>query len=171
MKILAICGSLQKQSTNLTLLEIAQRSAPESVQIVLYEGLRDLPHFDPDIEQEGEPPAKVVELRAAVASSAALLIACPEYGHSLPGALKNAIDWLIGSGELERKIVGVTAATVAPYRGRMGLAALCGTLGAVSAQVVGGEPIAKGADFEREVAALCAALVAKVREQGGTPLD
>ncbi|KYF84038.1 hypothetical protein BE17_29345 [Sorangium cellulosum] len=136
--------------------------APEGVELVVYDGIRELPLFNPDIEASGAPPA-VREWRRAIAVSDALLIASPEYGHSLPGALKNAIDWVIGSGELERKIVGVTAATVSPERGRLGLQALRGTLAAVSARVVGGEPIARGPSFERELAALLGALIDAAR--------
>lgn len=135
---------------------------PEGVELVLYDGIRELPLFNPDIETSGAPPA-VGEWRRAIAASDALLIASPEYGHSLPGALKNAIDWVIGSGELERKVVGVTAATVSPERGRLGLQALRGALGAVSARIVGGEPIARGPSFERELAALLGALIDAAR--------
>ncbi|WP_437931387.1 NADPH-dependent FMN reductase [Sorangium sp. So ce291] len=162
MRILGICGSLQARSSNLTLLHTASAMAPEGVELVLYDGIRELPLFNPDIEASGAPPA-VGEWRRAIAASDALLIASPEYGHSLPGALKNAIDWVIGTGELERKVVGVTAATVSPERGRLGLQALRGTLGAVSARVVGGEPIARGPSFERELAALLGALVDAAR--------
>src|SRR5207248_2545186 len=110
-------------------------------------------HFDPDLEARGAPPS-VDAWRRAIAESDALLVASPEYGHSLPGSLKNAIDWVIGSGELERKIVAITSAVPGPGRGRLGLAALRVALGAVSAVIVGGEPIARGAAFERGVADL-----------------
>src|SRR5258708_25643948 len=99
MRILAICGSLQSRSANVVLLQGAAASAPESVEVVLFDGLRALPHFDPDLEASGVPPA-VEAWRHALTESDALLIASPEYGHSLPGALKNGIDWVIGSGEL-----------------------------------------------------------------------
>lgn len=164
MIILAICGSLQATSANLTLLRAAAAMAPEGVEIILHDGIRDLPHFNPDLEALGVPPA-VAALRRALAASDALLIASPEYGHSLPGALKNAIDWLIGSGELERKVVAVTASTPSAERGRLGLRALKDTLGAVSAQIVGGEPIARGPTFDAELGALVHALVERVRAE------
>jgi NAD(P)H-dependent FMN reductase len=160
MKILAVCGSLQANSSNLTLLRHAIARAPAGVTIEPFDGLRDLPHFDPDLEAQGVPPS-VVAWRAALSRSDAVLIASPEYGHSLPGVLKNAIDWVIGSGELERKTVAITAATTHPDRGRMGLQALRQTLNAVSATIVGGEPISKNAPtFERDVEDLVRALVA-----------
>lgn len=179
MKILGICGSLQAASGNLSLLQRAAALLPEGGSLTLYEGLRHLPHFDPDLAA-GEPPAPVNALREAIAVSDALLIASPEYGHSLPGALKNAIDWLIGTGELEGKLVAVTASTVAPERGRKGLEALRVTLGAVSAEIVGGEPIARGPGEGSELAALLAALVERAearaqraaheaRSSGGAP--
>ena len=163
MRILAICGSLQAQSNNATLLRLAAASAPEGVEVVVFDGLRDLPHFNPDLEANA-PLAVVEAWRAAIAASDALLIACPEYGHSLPGALKNGVDWVIGTGELERKVVAITAAVPARERGRRGLSALADTLGAVSARIAFSEPIVRGAHFEAEVAALVAALAARARE-------
>lgn len=159
MRVLAICGSLQAKSGNLELLRAAVRAAEKDVEVVLFDGLRDLPPFDPDLEE----PAAVAAWRTALSSADALFIASPEYGHSLPGSLKNAIDWVIGTGELERKIVAITAAVPGPDRGRLGLKALRDTLGAVSATVVGGEPIARGPGFEEGVARLLRSLVDTVR--------
>src|SRR5262249_42655327 len=126
-------------------------------------GIGDLPHFNPDIEKEQGEPAAVRRWRQALAGSDALFIASPEYGHSLPGALKNAIDWVIGSGELERKVVAITAAVPGAARGRRGLGALRDTLNAVSATIVGGEPIVRGPTFEADAAKLLASLVERVR--------
>ncbi|MEO6602630.1 MAG: NAD(P)H-dependent oxidoreductase, partial [Polyangiaceae bacterium] len=106
----------------------------------------------------------VARLRQVVASSDALLIATPEYGHSLPGSLKNAIDWLIGTGELELKLVAITSAVPALERGRLGLAALRNTLGAVSARIAFQEPIARGPDFDRDVGELVNRLIAAANE-------
>jgi NAD(P)H-dependent FMN reductase len=156
-KILGICGSLQAQSKNLTLLRTAARLAPAAVELVLFDGLRHLPHFNPDIELEA--PDSVRRWRQALSASDAVLIASPEYGFSLPGALKNAIDWVIGSGELEGKVVAITAAVPGPERGRRGLQALHDTLTAVRATIVGGEPIPIGSTFEDQVAGLVRTLV------------
>ena len=164
MRILALCGSLQSQASNRELLRLVTKLAPPGVEILQFDGLRDLPHFDPDLEGKGELEA-VGNWRRAIAESDALLIASPEYGHSLPGVLKNAIDWVIGSGELERKIVAVTASVPHAERGRRGLAALRDTLGAVSADVVGGEPIARGPALEANVKQLLEQLVARVRSR------
>ena len=73
--------------------------ASPPMEVVVFDGLRDLPLFNPDLEAV-EPLPAVESWRSAIAESDALLIASPEYGFSLPGALKNGIDWVIGSGEL-----------------------------------------------------------------------
>jgi chromate reductase len=158
VRILAISGSLQARSGNLVLLQVAATLAPPSIEVVLCDDLRSLPHFNPDLELH-EPPPAIEAWRQALAASDALLIAAPEYGFSLPGALKNGIDWVIGSGELERKIVAITASVNHSDRGRRGLQALTDTLHAVSATIVGGEPIVRGPTFEAEVATLLRALV------------
>ena len=157
MRVLAICGSLQQKSGNLALLQAARAAAPAGVDVELYEGIARLPHFDPDLENDAKV-ALVEEWRAALRECDAVLIATPEYGHSLPGALKNAIDWVIGSGELYQKAVAITAAVPAAERGRRGLAALRQVLEAVDARVVSDAPIVRGENFERDAAALLTAL-------------
>lgn len=159
MKILAICGSLQANSKNLSLLKMAAAVAPPNVEVTIFDGVRHLPHFDPDLEAAGDAPESVQRWRHALAESDAVLIASPEYGFSLPGSLKNAIDWVIGSGELEGKIVAIAAAVPGPERGRRGLQALADTLAALRVRIVGGEPIPIGDGFERQVRAIVRALV------------
>ena len=162
IRVLGIVGSLGARSSNLTLLETAASLAPEGIEVVLYTGLGDLPHFDPDLDPDDAPSA-VRALRQAIAASDAVLIAAPEYGHSLPGVLKNAIDWLIGSGELERKVVAITASVPSSERGREGLAALRQTLGAVRAVIVSDEPIARGPTSEATIRDVLRRLVDGVR--------
>jgi chromate reductase len=168
MLILAVCGSLQQKSGNLSLLERAAALAPSGIEVSLCDGLRDLPLFNPDLEQAGELPV-VARWRRAIADSDALLIASPEYGHSFPGALKNGVDWVIGSGELERKVVGVTAAVNIQDRGRQGLGALQQTLRAVSARIVGGDPIVRGPLFDADVGALLALVIAEAAKPDVPP--
>ncbi len=160
-RILGVCGSLQATSANRDLLQEAAASTPPDVAFIMSDELRHLPLFDPDLDA-GDPPESVVRWRRAIAESDALFIATPEYGFSLPGALKNGIDWVIGSGELEGKIVAVTAAVPSPERGRRGLQALCDTLSAVRAVIVGGRPIPKGPEFASRVAELVDDLLAAV---------
>ncbi len=164
MRILAISGSLQARSGNLALLAAAASQAPSGVEVTLFDGLRELPQFNLDLEESGPLPA-VEAWRQALDRSDGVLIASPEYGFSLPGALKNGIDWVIGSGELERKVVAVTASVRHPERGRRGLQALQDTLAALSVTLVGGAPIVSGPTFERDVAALLDALIRAVNDR------
>ena len=139
---------------------------PNGVEVVVTDLLRDLPFFNPELEASGVPPP-VESWRRALADSDAVLIASPEYGHSLPGVLKNAIDWVVGSGELDNKVVATTAAVPHGDRGRLGLQALGQTLRAVAAVVVGEQPIVRGPDFETHVRELLAALVNRATEVNG----
>jgi chromate reductase, NAD(P)H dehydrogenase (quinone) len=164
VRILAVCGSLQRGSANLALLHEAQRLAPPDVDVVLFDGLGRLPHFDPDLERDAPVPV-VEEWRRALRESHGVLIASPEYAFSLPGVLKNGIDWVVGSGELEEKIVGLTASVPGPERGRRGLQAVRDTLAAVRCTVVGGEPIARGPDMEPRVRELVRAIRLAVVER------
>ncbi len=168
MKILAISGSLRADSTNSKLLQFMRATAPADVEIAIFEGLAQLPHFNPDIEATGPTPPAVQQWRSMIERSDALLVASPEYGHSLPGVLKNAIDWVICSGQLERKIVAVTTAAAGPERGRRGLAALLQALGAVSATIVGGDPILRGESAALGMRALLQALMDEVRKSQGS---
>src|SRR5262245_10948436 len=170
VRILGIVGSLGERSSNLALLETAASIAPDGIEVVLYSQLGELPHFDPDFDPD-DAPSTVRALRQAIAASDAVLIAAPEYGHSLPGVLKNAIDWLIGSGELEGKVVAITASVPHPERGRQGLAALRQTLGAVRAVIVSAEPIARGPTSEAMMRDVLGRLVDEVRATRGGSAD
>jgi chromate reductase, NAD(P)H dehydrogenase (quinone) len=103
--ILAISGSLRQVSSNAALLQAAMALAPENVEMKLYGGLNDLPHFNPDLEPT-EPPA-VTDLRQQLAWSDGLLISSPEYAHGIPGALKNALDWLVSGAEFVDKPIAL----------------------------------------------------------------
>ncbi len=110
MRILAISGSLRASSSNTELLRAAGRLAPAGIDVVLYDGLDRLPHFNPDVEETALPGA-VAELRAAVAKADGILISSPEYAHGVPGALKNALDWLVGGVEFVNKPVALLNAS------------------------------------------------------------
>src|SRR5277367_4759640 len=98
IRLLAISGSLRRASTNTAVLEALARLAPEGVKVLVYRDLANLPPFNPDDDVEDKPKPEPVEtLRALVDTSDALIIAAPEYAHGLPGALKNALDWLVAS--------------------------------------------------------------------------
>lgn len=91
MQILGIAGSLRSGSVNGQLLQLVAGTLPDGVEFAVWEGLRDIPPFDEDTETT--PSVAVAGLRSAVAAADAVLIATPEYNGSIPGALKNALDW------------------------------------------------------------------------------
>ena len=90
--VLGICGSLRKGSYNRMVLEAARKLTPAGMTIKVFEGLRDIPPYDEDVKEAGYPPSTQA-LREAIRGADALLIVSPEYNYSLPGVLKNAIDW------------------------------------------------------------------------------
>ena len=165
MKILGLCGSLQQKSGNLLLLETAARLAPAGTQVTLFHGMRDLPFFNP--EKEAAELLPVQAWRAALQESDAVLFASPEYGHSLAGVVKNAIEWVIGSGELHQKVVAITAAVPNRDRGRLGLATLGQALRAVDVTLVGGEPTVRGPDFDASIGTLLTDLAAAFQARRG----
>lgn len=110
MQFLAISGSPRAASTNTSLLRAAAVLAPEDVTIKLYDGLGDLPHFNPDLDTE-LPPLAVARFRLQLRNAAGVIISTPEYAHGVPGVLKNALDWLVASGELYEKLVAIFSAS------------------------------------------------------------
>jgi len=138
VRILAVCGSLQTRSSNRALIRTAQRVAPAGVEVVDSVSVGDIAPFNPDVDRDGGPgaPPAVVEWRRQVAEAGGVLFASPEYAHSLPGSLKNALDWLVGSGELYEKRVAVLCGSPRPNGGEKGRAALEQTLRAQGATIV-----------------------------------
>jgi len=92
MKVLAIAGSLRRDSHNVRLIRAAAETLPSGVTLELWDGLGDVPLYDEDVDREFTP-AGVRALREAIDDADALLIATPEYNASIPGVLKNALDW------------------------------------------------------------------------------
>jgi chromate reductase, NAD(P)H dehydrogenase (quinone) len=131
MRILAISGSLRKASLNTALLRAVARIAPPGIEVVLYRGLGDLPLFNPDIEPN--EPAPVVTLREQILAADALLIASPEYAHGVTGAMKNALDWMVGNETFVNKPVALLNASP---RATHALAALRETVSTMSARLV-----------------------------------
>lgn len=113
-RLLTVSGSLRAGSSNASLLAAAARLAPADVLVVEYCGLAELPAFNPDIEEGAPPlPDAVIAWRAEIAASDALLVSSPEYAHGIPGALKNALDWIVGGSEIVGTPVGVLSASAA----------------------------------------------------------
>jgi chromate reductase len=137
MKILAISGSLRAGSHNTALLRAFAEEAPEGVEVELWSGLRDIPIYDADDDLEPGPGA-VEELRDAVRSADALIIATPEYNGSIPGGLKNALDWAsrpVATNSFRNKTVGVIGASVGAFGGVWAQAELRKVLGIMGARV------------------------------------
>ena len=127
VRIVAISGSLRHASSNATLLRALARVAPPDVEVVLYDGVGELPHFNPDLDEEGtEPPATVAALRRLLIDADAIVISSPEYAHGVPGTLKNMLDWLVSTGELVGKPVALLNAS--PVGGEYAQSSLAETL-------------------------------------------
>lgn len=103
--ILGISGSLRAKSSNRAVLEVASGLTPAGVVLQVDEGIGTLPLFNPDLTDT--VPHPVSEFRRRLASADAVLIASPEYAHGITGAMKNALDWVVGSGEFSGKPVAV----------------------------------------------------------------
>lgn len=132
MQILAISGSLRAASTNTTLLKAAAALVPEDVALNLYDGLGDLPPFNHDVDKD-PPHAAVADFRSQLRQSAGVIFSTPEYAHDVPGVLKNALDWVVASGELYSKPVALFSASP---RAGYAQASLVETLTVMSARVV-----------------------------------
>jgi chromate reductase, NAD(P)H dehydrogenase (quinone) len=118
MRILAISGSLRAASHNTALLRAAADLAPAGVEVELYDGLESLPPYNEDRDTD-LPPAAVADLRSAIASADAVLLATPEFNGSMPGQMKHLVDWASrphGSGSaLWGKPIAVVGASVTDY--------------------------------------------------------
>jgi NAD(P)H-dependent FMN reductase len=106
--LLTVAGSLRAGSSNAALLAAVALIAPAGVTVSAYSALGSLPAFNPDIEESAaQAPSAVSQWRMALTAADMVLVSTPEYAHGIPGALKNALDWVVGSGELVGKPVGV----------------------------------------------------------------
>ena len=141
MKVLGISGSLRRDSYNTKLLRAAAELLPEGVELELWEGLKSVPPYNE--EDDVEPaPAPVAALRAATAGADAVQIATPEYNSSIPGQLKNALDWVsrpLAKNPLRNKPVAVVGASAGAFGAVWAQAELRKVLAATGARVVDGE--------------------------------
>jgi NAD(P)H-dependent FMN reductase len=138
MKFLAISGSLRAASSNGAVLQAMRRLAPDAIEFAIYAGLGTLPHFNPDVEA-GPLPEPAATLRHEVGQADALVISSPEYAHGVPGSLKNALDWLVGSLDFAGKPVALI--NTAP-RATHAQASLRETLETMAARIVADASIA-----------------------------
>lgn len=138
MRILAIPGSLRNDSYNAKLLYNSVELFPADVELDLWGGLKNVPPYDED-DDGVDPPAAVVEIRDAIARADAVLIATPEYNHSIPGQLKNAFDWVsrpVATNPMRNKPVAVIGASTSAFGGVWAQAELRKVLGALGARVL-----------------------------------
>jgi chromate reductase, NAD(P)H dehydrogenase (quinone) len=138
MRILGISGSLRQGSHNTHLLRVAAQVVPPPHEVEIFDGLRDVPPYDQDDDTDLAPGA-VQRLRDAIAEADAVLIATPEYNSSLPGQLKNAIDWAsrpFPGNALRNKPVAVIGASTGMFGAVWAQAEARKVLGATGARVV-----------------------------------
>ena len=110
--ILAICGSLRAKSANLSIIENVAALSADSLNISLYQGLAAVPAFNPDLDTDDSvPPAEVADLRRRINEADGVLICTPEYIFAVPGALKNAIDWIVSSAAFVNKPTALITAS------------------------------------------------------------
>jgi chromate reductase len=148
MRILAVSGSLRSGSYNTALLRAAANAAPEGVEVELWEGIGDLPLYDQDLEDD--VPQSVRRLREDWGAADAVLFATPEYNGSIPGGLKNAVDWASrprGEAALLNKTVAVVGASTGQFGALWAQQDLRRVLGIAGARVVGDElPVSRAHD-------------------------
>lgn len=139
INLLTISGSLRAYSSNSALLHGIAALAPEYYRFTEYSGLGDLPHFNPDLDGDDNlPPAAVSDLRSQLKQADAVIICTPEYANGVPGVLKNALDWIVSSGEFMNKPTAVISASPNPLGGDKAHASLVLTLSMMSAKVIEG---------------------------------
>jgi chromate reductase, NAD(P)H dehydrogenase (quinone) len=153
--LLLVSGSLRAVSSNGAVLDAVAALVPAHVRVARYDALADLPAFNPDLDGEGAvPPLPVARWRGAVAAADAVVICSPEYAHGVPGALKNALDWLVSGPDVPGLPVAVVNATTRAHHAHD---SLMETLRTMSAEVVEAAsvklPLAPG---ERTAAAILA---------------
>ncbi len=150
MRVLGISGSLRRDSLNHALLREAAERLPAGVELAEFERLREIPPYDADLEAF-ETPAAVAELRRAMRDADAVLVATPEYNHSIPGVLKNALDWAsrpAGQSALRGKPAAAIGASTGMFGAVWAQAETRKVLGALGGRVVEAElPVAHAGDL------------------------
>jgi chromate reductase len=148
MRVLGISGSLRRDSHNTRLLGVAAKLMPPPAELELFEGLKDVPPYDED--DDGElAPGGARRLREAIAAADAVLIATPEYNSSIPGQLKNALDWAsrpFPDNVLRNKPVAVIGASTGSFGAVWAQAEVRKVLGSIGARVVDVELPVAGAE-------------------------
>jgi chromate reductase len=139
MRILAISGSLRQESHNTDLLRGAAAAAPDGISIELYEGLKEIPPYDADDDVPGERPLAVERFKAELADADGVLVSTPEYNSSIPGVLKNALDWAsrpLVESPVRNKPVAVLSSSTGMFGGVWAAAETRKVLGALGARTL-----------------------------------
>jgi chromate reductase len=139
MKVLGISGSLRAESLNSRLLDVAGELLPGDAELVVWSGLKQVPPYDEDDRAAGFEPAAVADLKRAMAEADAVLIATPEYNHSIPGVLKNALDWVsrpLAESPLRSKPTAVIGASTGMFGAVWAQAETRKVAGALGARVL-----------------------------------
>jgi chromate reductase len=179
-RLLAISGSLRAASTNTAALEALALVAPEDVEVVLYRDLARLPAFNPDEDEEGRVPAGVVGLRDLVRACDGVVIAAPEYAHGVPGALKNALDWLVASDAVPGKPIALLNAAPRAFHAQSALRETLATMAArlapeafvtlpLTGRTLEAREIAADPGLARRLHEAIEALVAAIEARAGLP--
>jgi chromate reductase len=181
MRVLGISGSLRRDSHNTKLLRAAARTLPPAAEFVLYDHLGSIPPYSEDVEAQTEPES-VSDLKRAIAAADVVLFATPEYNHSLPGQLKNALDW-VSRPAAENPMRGKPAAALGASTSLFGAvwaqAELRKVLGALGARVIDRElPVARAAEafdgegalHDREIEAALSEVVLELIGNAAPPL-
>ncbi len=143
LDVIGIAGSLRRDSHNRALLRLARELAPPGMALRTWEGLAGLPFYDGDLEEKGMP-GPVVEMNEEIRRAGAVLVVTPEYSQSVPGVLKNALDWAArppGKSPFRGKVVAITGASpgaLGTARAQMDLRRILAAMGAIVDPVAGG---------------------------------
>jgi chromate reductase len=133
--VLGISGSLRAASLNTAVVETAAELCTGPMRMDIYRGIGELPFFNSDVELS-DPPASVLEFRSRIERADAVLFSCPEYAHGMSGVLKNALEWIVGGGELVGKPTAVVTASPSMTGGDRAQAWLTETLEVMGAQIL-----------------------------------
>ncbi|MEO6232325.1 MAG: NADPH-dependent FMN reductase [Ferruginibacter sp.] len=129
-KILCISGSTRNNSSNLKLLQLIAEMTHEKYEVSIFNELSTLPHFNPDLDNEN-PPQPIIDFRNKIEWADAVIICTPEYVFSIPGSLKNALEWMVSTTIFSDKPVGLITASAQGEKGQAELKLVMQTIGAI----------------------------------------
>jgi len=126
-KIIAVSGSTRKNSSNFKILKFISEYANSQYEVEIFEDLESIPHFNPDLDTEN-PPEEVTIFRNKILAADGVIICTPEYVFSLPGSLKNALEWCVSTTVFSNKKVGLITASASGEKGHEQLSLIMKTI-------------------------------------------